>query len=81
MTQCLEELGARTEVRLFQPAGINKKQLNGQFMPATLSDKRERHSTFMGGWQMDQAVPLTLKDKGTNRQKGPKLQNSGAHRE
>lgn len=50
-------------------------------MPATLSDKRERHSTFMGGWQMDQAVPPTLKDKGTNRQKGPKLQNSGAHRE
>lgn len=30
---------------------------------------------------MDGAVPLTLKDKGTTRQKGPKLQNSGAHGE
>lgn len=64
------------------PACRNKqKQVNGQFMPGTLSDKRERHSTFMGGWQMDQAVPPALKDKGTNRQKGPKLQNSGTHRE
>lgn len=64
------------------PACRNKqKQLNGQFMPGMLSDKRERHGTLMGSWQMDGAVPLTLKDKGTTRQKGPKLQNSGTHGE
>lgn len=50
-------------------------------MPGALSGKRERHNTFMAGWQMDGAVPPVLKHKGTNRQESPKVQNSGAHRE
>lgn len=55
------------------PACRNKqKQLNGQFMPGMVSDKWERHSTFMGGWQMERGVPPALKDKGTNRQERPK---------
>lgn len=52
VTQCLEELGARTEVRLFQPAGINKKQLNGQFMPR----KDTAYSWGAGKW-IKQCLP------------------------
>jgi len=63
MTQCLEELGARTEVRLFQPARINKnKSMGNSCLGRFRTRGKTAHSWGAGKWSNQRPpvpVPLT----------------------
>lgn len=56
MTQCLEELGTRAEVRLLQPARTNRNQLVGKPLLGSFQTRGKEGSAFMEGWGMQQMV-------------------------